>query len=658
MTKLSDINKVLHESDDKLRNISDAVSDTKVIAKQNAVVTGIVASRIGKWIEGEKGKSGDVLEAKRKAERVKKAAVVASRGALNPTATTFTGGLMEGLVTASGLSAVSGFASSVIGSIFGNRALSLNLAARAGTLLGRGAIYGTLAAGVSVFGEDILTKFLNDLDPDDVTFTDEQKANIASRAGDGLTASFISRIFTRNPLVNMAAFVGGAFGDEIYAQFENTFGEDGLKVENPFGIGPDTLDFTKGPLKDALIYAAPFAAAGLLKMMGPLLLRKFALPLAAGAAVGVLEAIGWTGLANLINDVPAPPGSPSTPGAVPSTRGGPGSTPDPLGAGGKADKVIQARRLVAGLNPSQLAALEEAGYKVDRSGRLQRMGGKGFASLEETEALIRQVSQRPSLFTRGLTALRESAIGQKTASAFSSLANSWVGKAGRFLGRFALPLSAALEGFLGYKNREMIDEGMGPVNRVTTGLASGMVGGTLDVGAWLAEKGLGLFGYDMDIPDFSEAIRDAAILQARGEGWRLLNLGKILGARLAGEDPMTYHSVMEDFDPDAYVPPTGPTGLDRLQQNLEDALGAGNFYTDSLGLRHFSPQNNTGNLLDQYFNGTLGGGQGGVYAPTLNQGSTINNNFNSGFVVEGTPTDKVDGGSWFGFIGGGVGNRR
>ena len=628
MTKLSDINKVLNESDDKLRTISDVVSDTRAITKQNVVNTNLVASRIGRWIEGEKSKGGDLLEARRKADRVKNATVVASRGALNPTATTFTGGLLEGAMTASGLSAISGFASGVIGSIFGNKALSLNLAARAGTLLGRGAIYSTLAAGVSIFGEDILTKFLNDLDPDDVTFTDEQKADIASRAGDGLQAGFISRIFTKNKWVNMAAFVGGAFGDEIYAQFENTFGKDGLKdVKNPFGIGPDTLDFTQGPLKEAMIMAVPLLAASLLRVAGKALITRLAIPLTAGVAVGILKSIGWTGLANLLDKPPVPPGS----GVDTPAMGGPrrGS------AGG--NKIQQAIRRVAGLSDETLAALRAAGYEVNAAGRLYEVGTGRLQSLAQINNLVDQIKS-PGLISRGLTALGRSSIGQKTASAFSYLANSWVGKTGRFLGKWALPASVALEGGLGYFDPEMKAVGMNGLERIASGVTSGVLGQTIgDTGAWLYEKGAGALGYDVDVADISEAMRRGSIIAHKDGGIPLMAMIKTWANDQAGLDPYygtsMQQSIMGRYDPSTYVAPTGRTGLDHIEEMA--------------GINTAIPYSS---LLDQLNNGTFLGGPTVTISPTTTYGGSIINN--NGYVLgDPAPTDNANGGSNFGFIG-------
>lgn len=526
MTTLAEINKTLQKNNEALGTIATTLKASNENQEKTAADTALVARRMKDWLEGEKSKRGDQLEAERKAARAK---------TTRAQPTSFTGGIAAGIGGATGLSAVADFASNALGSLFGNSMLAHNLGARAGLFLGRGAAFGTMALLASQFGESTIQNLFDSLDPNDVAFSDEQKQEISRRAGDGLTGGFVASIFSRNPWIRMAGFVAGAFGDEIYSGIERVFGEEALaNTTNPlaqFGIGPDTLDFSQGPLKEALVFAVPLLAVGLIKSVGKALVTRLAVPLTAGAAVGILESLGWTGLANLINQTPDVPTR--TPGFVPpSMRTGGGLT--------AANRLQQGIQRIAGLSDEAIAALREMGYGVNRAGALYDLKtGGGVLSADRLDDILNQVD-RPGVFARAGSYLSNTRLGR----GFSSLANSRVGQAGRFLGRWAGPLATVFSGGMGYYDEQFNEAGMTGLDRVSSGVASDLIGGTADVatgvGAWTINK---LFGTNFDPVSLRDVMRDAAAATASGDttavsGYgpldRLLTMGRMLGADLAG----------------------------------------------------------------------------------------------------------------------------
>lgn len=148
-----------------------------------------------------------------------------------------------GAAEASGMGGLSRLATAAVGGLFGGEAVQLAgsaLALGAAKLLGRSLVAGPVALLVATFGEGVIEKFFNSIDPNDLVLNDSVKSTLTKSLSDALTAGVVGLVFGKK--AGIAAFVGTLLGDAINGALSE---DTRKKTVEAFGIstGLKTEDF-------------------------------------------------------------------------------------------------------------------------------------------------------------------------------------------------------------------------------------------------------------------------------------------------------------------------------------------------------------------------------------------------------------------------------
>jgi len=184
------------------------------------------------------------LEGKREEARREAARKAGSAGTDKPTG--FIQGVQQGIGEASGLGILSKWSNSILSGIFGG-ATAGAIMGGAGKLVGRGAIFGGASLLVGKFGEDLLNKLFDNLDPGDVV-NEDFKTEFSSSLTNALNLGLIGGIFGRR--IGLSLFTGSLIGDAIKSMFD----EEALKSNFISGFGLDVRT------EDIVTYGSMIAA--------------------------------------------------------------------------------------------------------------------------------------------------------------------------------------------------------------------------------------------------------------------------------------------------------------------------------------------------------------------------------------------------------------
>lgn len=222
-TTLSDVVSVLQEQNSNL-------SDQKKILKS-------VESRLKNQAQRIKRQRQDDLEKEEEARRKKMTKPLPVKPAPS---STLIGGIKQGAYESSGLGFISdalgkllpAFTGGIIGSLFGATALA-SVKGGIGKMIGRGLIFGGLAALVSTFSNDLIKDYIDQLDTGlDLELDEETKKGLSNTLSDSVTNSIIGYgLFGKKGAV--AAFFGTMISDGIQKAFPEVGWEEKAKL---FGL--------------------------------------------------------------------------------------------------------------------------------------------------------------------------------------------------------------------------------------------------------------------------------------------------------------------------------------------------------------------------------------------------------------------------------------
>ena len=206
MTTLAEINRNLQDQNDVLKDAADSMVSVKealerLIKQDESQFNEEQNDENRREEKANKQRIEDKREAREKARKDRPES--------------FRAGFMQGVNPLAGSSAAiagaaGGFAESIMSGLFQGRLGALSLGAVMGSLgglVGRGLVFGGLAALVGKFGDDIISNLFENIAPG---LSEDDNRRLASGIGDAAKDGLLVSIFS--PTAGLGVFAGGALG--------------------------------------------------------------------------------------------------------------------------------------------------------------------------------------------------------------------------------------------------------------------------------------------------------------------------------------------------------------------------------------------------------------------------------------------------------------
>jgi hypothetical protein len=199
-----------------LSDVVKGIQSTNELLVENVKGQNRTAAMITAFVTGQQSSFGDRLEAGREKGKSTKATAQPVKGSGG-------GGFKSGVMKGSGLSSLLGFGSKIIGALFSGVAaagLLTAISVAAGTAFG-GLIAGGAVVGlIKLFGEGVLNKIFDIIDPNNVKFTETQKMSITQSILRNLMAGALLLFIA--PKLGLAVFLGLLVKDLALSMFDET----------------------------------------------------------------------------------------------------------------------------------------------------------------------------------------------------------------------------------------------------------------------------------------------------------------------------------------------------------------------------------------------------------------------------------------------------